>query len=63
LYFLSKFSCKIATTSKTHQLRLAGIRTSRVRRRPFPASGRCKPKFISPTASSALPFPSRITLT
>ena len=40
LYFLPKFSCKIATTSKTHQLRLAGIRTSRVRRRPCPASGR-----------------------
>ena len=62
-YFLPKFSFRIAITSKTHQLRLAGIRTSRVRRRPCPASGRCKPKFISPTASSALPFPSRITLT
>jgi len=56
LYFLPKFSFRTAITSKTHQLRLAGIRTSRVRRRPCPASGRCKPKFISPTASSALRF-------
>ena len=39
-YFLPKFSFRIAITSKTHQLRPAGIRTSRVRRRPCPASGR-----------------------